>query len=136
MKSPIRRVKRDVAMNPVARAVARAVAQNALARSIVDAQIAMYMLKDGEPCMDILAPMPVMVRAMLLALKGDQTSVDYRKLLSADGVADEMAERGTWRSADVVTLSGALDIVLRRWPALPPKEASEALRFAMKEKTA
>lgn len=128
MKSPIRRVSKNVGMNPVARAVA----MKELHRSITDAKIAMHLLDHGQSCVDMFGHLPVMVRATLIALDAESDTVDYRKLRSGDVVVREMVRRGTWDKADLVTMTSALDIVLKRWPYVPPVEASRALANAVR----
>ena len=128
MKSPVRNVRRDVGLNPVARAVAL----QSLKTSILDSRIALFMLSEGEGCLEQLCALPLIIRATLLAMR-DQSSPDARKLMSADIVMGEISERGTWREVDTITLNNALEIVLRVWPTLTPRAANDALRFAQKE---
>lgn len=51
MKVPMKKVSKQTAKNPVARAVAR----QRLEKAIVDQKIGLYMLEEGEPCAELLS---------------------------------------------------------------------------------
>ena len=72
-----RKVKKQVGMNPIARAVAR---EN-LRKSITDQKIQLYFLNDGVECINIIAPIFLLMKAFVLAASRDKkVGVDSREV--------------------------------------------------------
>lgn len=63
MKTPMTKVSRDAGKNPVAQAVAR----ERLRKALLDQKIALYLLKDGEPCADLLGGVAGTMQVVQLA---------------------------------------------------------------------
>jgi hypothetical protein len=128
----IKKVKKEVGLNPVARAVAKA-----KLRSVVTTmRIKFFLLEDGDDCAQYALPVATQVYAMLGALEaiGETDSVDFRKLRSGAKVLLEISERQfRWRRRDVVTIDNALEICERRWPDIPPRVLNEQIQIYSSE---
>lgn len=104
-----KRVKRQVGMNPIARAVAR---EN-LRKAITDQKIQLYLLKDGTPCRDIVVPMFLLLTAFVVAASRDKTVGsevrEVRILKGAISACDQMIADNSYRQTNTTTLDVALD---------------------------
>ena len=104
-----KRVKRQVGMNPIARAVAR---EN-LRKAITDQKIQLYLLKEGAPCRDILGLMLALFTAFITAAERDKNvGADVREvriLKGAISACDQMITDNSYRQANTTTLDVALD---------------------------
>jgi len=104
-----KRVKRQVGMNPIARAVAR---EN-LRKSIVEQKIQLYLLQDGAPCRDDVIPMFLLMTALAAAASRDKNIGsqvrEVRILKGAISACDQMIANNSYRQANTTTLDVALD---------------------------
>lgn len=104
-----KRVKRQVGMNPIARAVAR---EN-LRKAITDQKIQLYLLKEGTPCRDILGLMLALFTAFITAAERDKNvGADVREvriLKGAISACDQMIANNSYHQANTTTLDVALD---------------------------
>lgn len=104
-----KRVKRQVGMNPIARAVAR---EN-LRKAITDQKIQLYLLKEGAPCRDILGLMLALFTAFITAAERDKNvGADVREvriLKGAISACDQMIANNSYHQANTTTLDVALD---------------------------
>lgn len=112
--------------------VARAVAKQQLLRSIVDMRIKIFTLAQGSACQFAAATLGIIITAVLVALKEEPESVDFRKMLAAKSVIEQcFARGGIWHTDDTVTIDNALSIALKRWPNFSPYQANTAIKSAM-----
>lgn len=124
----LHKVSRNTGMNPVARAVAK----QKLLGAITDMRINIFMLEHGTVCTSDAATMDIIITAVLVALREEPQSTDFRMMLSAKHVIEQCFARGCiWHSADTVTLDNALTIALKRWPNFSPYQANTAIKSAM-----
>lgn len=104
-----KRVKRQVGMNPIARAVAR---EN-LRKAITDQKIQLYLLKEGASCRDILGLMLALFTAFITAAERDKNvGADVREvriLKGAISACDQMIANNSYHQANTTTLDVALD---------------------------
>lgn len=104
-----KRVKRQVGMNPIARAVAR---EN-LRKAITDQKIQLYLLKEGAPCREILGLMLALFTAFITAAERDKNvGADVREvriLKGAISACDQMIANNSYHQANTTTLDVALD---------------------------
>lgn len=121
----VRKVSRNTAMNPVARAIAR----KQLSQEILTNQIALYMMDAGTDCRDMAVVISLPIYAVTVCLEdAKEDTPDVRKLKSACSVLRQLAESGfRWQKEYVVTLDNALEICQRRWSAIPAMKLNKVL---------
>lgn len=116
-----KRVKRQVGMNPIARAVAR---EN-LRKAITDQKIQLYLLKDGTPCRDIVVPMFLLLTAFVVAASRDKTVGsevrEVRILKGAISACDQMIANNSYHQANTTTLDVALDCAVELSKRVDPE---------------
>ena len=104
-----RNVKKQVGMNPIARAIAR----ERLRDSIVDQKIQLYLLKEGVECSNIIAPIFLLMTAFILAASRDKnlgSNVrEVRILKGAVSACEQMMDDDFYRQVNTTTLDVALD---------------------------
>ena len=126
MKSPIRKVKKNTALNPVARAVAK----TKLLQAVTSYRISLYLHEPNENAESDYRVIAVVIASTMGAMDGE--SVEYRKLKSGMSVCAQAALRGfTWHDQDAVTLDNALAVVLDVFPKLRPDKANKAIKAAI-----
>lgn len=105
----IAKVKKQTAMNPIARAVAR---EN-LRKCVLDQKIQLYFLDDGEECRDTLGPIFLLMTAFALAASRDKNvGSDVREvriLKGAISACDQMMGSDSYLQANTTSLDVALD---------------------------
>ena len=105
----VKRVKKQTAMNPIARAVAR---EN-LRKSVLDQKIHLYFLKDGDQCRDVVGAIFLLMTAFVLAASRDENidsdAREVRILKGAISACDQMLSTDSYRTANTTTLDLALD---------------------------
>ena len=122
------KVGRDTGVNPVARAVAK----QKLLGTVTDMRINIFQLDHGTACESDAATMDIIITAVLVALKEEPESVDFRMMLAAKHVIEQCFARGCiWHKEDTVTIDNALEITLKRWPKFSPYQANIAIKSAM-----
>jgi 5-deoxy-D-glucuronate isomerase len=100
-------------------------------------RINLFQLDQGEDARADVATVDVIVVAVLVAMRAEHESADFRKLLAAKSVIEQFFARGgAWRKEDTITLDNALGIALDRWPKFTPVQANIAIKIAMGEKHA
>jgi hypothetical protein len=110
--------ERNVAKNPVARAVA---AQQ-LKKKMLDHRIQLLMLDDGVDARAHILPISdaVFVMAYAYELMEQKDSVEYRKLKSAMLTLTACSERKfKWHKADAITIDNAIGICVDNWKSVP-----------------
>ncbi len=110
--------ERNVAKNPVARAVA---AQQ-LKKKMLDHRIQLFMLDDGVDARAHILPISdaVFVMAYAYELMEQKDSVEYRKLKSAMLTLTACSERKfKWHKADAITIDNAIGICVDNWKSVP-----------------
>ena len=104
-----RNVKKQVGMNPIARAIAR----ERLRNSIVDQKIQLYLLKEGVECSNIIAPIFLLMTAFILAASRDKNLGskvrEVRILKGAVSACEQMMDDDFYRQVNTTTLDVALD---------------------------
>jgi hypothetical protein len=104
-----RNVKKQVGMNPIARAIAR----ERLRDSIVDQKIQLYFLKEGVECSNIIAPIFLLMTAFILAASRDKNLGlkvrEVRILKGAVSACEQMMDDDFYRQVNTTTLDVALD---------------------------
>tara|TARA_R110000868_G_scaffold161706_3_gene392542 strand:- start:545 stop:946 length:402 start_codon:yes stop_codon:yes gene_type:complete len=115
-----RKVKKQVGMNPIARAVAR---EN-LRKSITDQKIQLYFLNDGVECINIIAPIFLLMKAFVLAASRDKkVGVDSREvriLKGAISACEQMMANNVYHQVNTTTLDVALDCAAGLSKAVDP----------------
>jgi hypothetical protein len=122
----VRKVKKNVGLNPVARAIAR----EKLKDAVTTQRIAIFLLNEDEDCADTAVVLSLPIYAMLICLEriGELESGDTRKLKSGCKVLGELAERKfKWRKAYAITIDNSLEICQRRWAGIPPQLLNEVI---------
>jgi hypothetical protein len=110
--------ERNVAKNPVARAVA---AQQ-LKKKMLDHRIQLLMLDDGVDARAHILPISdaVFVMSYAYELMEQKDSVEYRKLKSAMLTLTACSERKfKWHKADAITIDNAIGICVDNWKSVP-----------------
>lgn len=110
--------ERNVAKNPVARAIA---AQQ-LKKKMLDHRIQLLMLDDGVDARAHILPISdaVFVMAYAYQLMKKEDSVEFRKLRSAMLTLTECSERKfIWRKIDAITIDNAIGICVDNWRTVP-----------------
>lgn len=119
MTKLVKRVPKNVGLNPVARAVAR----KQLSKVILTARVAVFLFDEDEDCFDRMIGVALPAFALLDCLQRlkETDSPDVRKLKSGCSVLTQISERGfKWKKQDAVTVDNLLEILERRWPTVPP----------------
>jgi len=109
---------RNVAKNPVARAVA----SQQLKKRMVDHRIQLLMLNEGVDARSHILPISdaVFVMAYAYQLMEKEDSVEYRKLKSAILTLTACSERNfKWHNADAITIDNAIGICVDHWKTVP-----------------
>lgn len=123
--SLVRKVTKNTAKNPVARAVA----VQRLRQAVTTQRIAVFMMEDGEDCRGTTVELALPVFAVMTcfdAMKED--SADSRRLKSGCAVLSQLAQSGfIWRKTYAITLDNALEICERRWITIKPELLNSAL---------
>lgn len=121
----IRKVSKNTANNPVARALAR----KKLAEEIVTNRIAIYMMDEGEDCRDKTVVLALPIYAVMVCIEDEkEDTVDARMLKSGCAVLQQIAETGfLWKKEYAVTLDNALQICERRWSGIPPAKLNKVI---------
>lgn len=124
--SLVKKVKKNTALNPVARAIAR----EKMKEAVTTQRIAIFMFEEDEACADtaVVLSLPIYAITVSLEQMGETDSGDIRKLKSACKVLGELAERQfKWRRAYAITIDNSLEICQRRWSGIPPNILNKVL---------
>ena len=124
--SLVKKVSKNTALNPVARAIAR----EKMKEAVTTQRIAIFLLDDDEACADTAVVLSLPIYAMMICLErmGELDSGDARKLKSACKVLGELAERQfKWRKAYAITIDNSLEICQRRWSGILPNMLHKVL---------
>ena len=124
--SLVRKVKKNTALNPVARAIAK----EKMKEAVTTQRIAIFFLDDDEVCADTATVLALPIYALMISLEriGELDSGDARKLKSGCKVLGELSERGfKWRKSYAITIDNSLEICQRRWVDIPPKMLNDVL---------
>ncbi|CAB5220268.1 hypothetical protein UFOVP236_14 [uncultured Caudovirales phage] len=115
----VRKVRKNTALNPVARAIAK----EKLKQEIVTQRISIYLMNEGEDVRDAMVLLSLPVYAVMMCFEHmGEDSADVRKLKSGCMVLKEISERNfEWKLAYARTLDNALEICERRWSKLDPR---------------
>lgn len=118
---------KNVARNPVARAVAKKQLKDAM----LNMRIALLMMDDGDDVRDHILTISdsVFVVAESYALMGQEDSPEYRKLKSCMKVLTDCSERGfKWKTEWAITVDNAIDICSENWTKIPSVTFQQAMK--------
>lgn len=109
---------RNVARNPVARAIAK----QKLKQNMLDMRIHFLMMDDGTPCQSEVLTISdaIFVMACCYEFMKQEQCVEFRKLRSAMRILEECSETGfKWRREWAMTIDNAIDICSENWTKIP-----------------
>lgn len=118
---------RNVARNPVARAIAK----QQLKQAMLDMRIALLMMEDGEDvAQHVLAISDsIFVVGAAYEMMGMNETPEFRKLRSAMNVLTECSEKKfKWRKEWAVTVDNAIDICAENWTKIPSVTFQRAMK--------
>lgn len=118
---------RNIARNPVARAIAK----QQLKQAMLDMRIALLMMEDGDNVHQHIMTISdsIFVVAAAYELMGWQDSSDFRKLRSSMNVLTECSESGfKWRREWAITIDNAIDICAENWTKIPSVTFQQAMK--------
>lgn len=123
MKTYHRKVSKQTAKNPVARAVAH----DALTKAVTDQKIALFMLNPGDKCADVLAGVCTVLQVTQAAcqLEGIE-NVETRILKGGLNACVQVVLADSYDPLQTVAISNALDISLRLAKTLKPESVNTA----------
>lgn len=123
----MRKVSKNTAKNPVARAIAK----QKLREAVTTQRIAIFLRNEGEDFRDTTLVLAVPVFAVMMCLdEMKEDSADSRKLKSGCAVLKQIAETGfVWRKSYAITLDNALEICERRWIGIDADLLNKALHL-------
>lgn len=105
----VKYVNKNTALNPVARAVA----QKKLADALLNHKIKLYMMKDGEPCFQLLESLALMLAVIGVASELDPKiggdDVGVRILRGGMSACQALISTDKWDSTQAVAIERALD---------------------------
>jgi hypothetical protein len=125
MNKFVKKVDKKTALNPIARAVAK----QKLRGSVLDQQIKIFMMDEGQDCCEEVQAISFFVYAIMLCLEDTDTdTVDFRKLKSAANILAELSVNGfKWKRIYAVTLDNALQICESLWATIDPNKLQQAI---------
>lgn len=118
---------RNIARNPVAKAIAK----EQLKKAMLDMRIALLMMDDGDDVREHILTIndSIHVVAASYELMGWQDSVNYRKLRSGMNVMKECSETGfEWKKEWAITIDNAIDICSENWTKIPSTIFQQAMK--------
>ena len=118
---------KNVARNPVARAVAK----DRLKKMMLDSQIHLFMLDEGDNAASMVLPISdgIFVMAEAYSLSKKEDTPEYRKLKSAMNVLQECAERQfKWHTMDAITINNAIQICVDHWTEIKSNVFHQAIQ--------
>lgn len=104
-----KKVRREVGMNPIARAVARA----NLRQALLDQKIQLYLMQEGAPCASecfmIAQLLSVMIEAAGLDKKVGTDNPEVRVMRGAVSACEQMIEKDKFARMNIVALEQGLE---------------------------
>lgn len=105
--------------------MARAVAREQLRRAVLDQKIQLYLLTEGAPCVDAVAPMHQLFAALILASTHDKSigaeAREVRILRGGLSACDQMIADNSYRQTNTTTLDVALDCAVELSKRVDPE---------------
>lgn len=121
-----KRVKKQVGMNPIARAIAR---EN-LRKAITDQKIQLYLLAEGAECVAICLPMATIFKSLISAAAADPKvgtdNYEVRILRGAISACEQMIADNSYRHINTTALDLALDCAVELNRRVRPELFNEA----------
>lgn len=121
-----KRVKRNVGMNPIARAVAR---EN-LRRAILDQKIQLYVTAEGAECLGMCVPIQQVLTALVMAADMDEkVGTDNREvklMRGAISACEQMIANNSYRRINITSLEQALDCAVELNARVKPELFNKA----------
>lgn len=109
MKLVPKKVRKNVGMNPVARAVARA----KLRQALLDQKIQLYLLEEGAPCAVVCFMISQMLSVMIEAAQLDKSvgtdNPEVRVMRGAVSACEQMIEKDKFARINLVALEQGLE---------------------------
>ena len=116
-KSLVRRVSKQVGLNPVAQAVAR----NNLRQGVLDLKIYMLMLEQGAPCAGALGPVAAVLQVVHMGCAAEGINTPEVKVLEgALSAAVQQAQQDSYDKLQTVAIIAGLDRALTLIKVLRP----------------
>lgn len=121
----VKKVKKNVVYNPVARAVAKAKVKQAM----TDHRISLLMLDDGEDCFSEMftSGKAIFIIGHCLEEMGLTDSPDFRKIRSAMNICVECSNDWKWKKDWAITIDNALQIAQDQWSKVDPDLLRKAI---------
>lgn len=121
----VKKVKKNVVYNPVARAVAKAKVKQAM----TDHRISLLMLDDGEDCFSEMftSGKAIFIIGHCLEEMGLTDSPDFRKIRSAMNICVECSNDWKWKKEWAITIDNALQIAQDQWSKVDPDLLRKAI---------
>lgn len=122
----IKLMDRNVARNPVARAIAK----QQLKQAMLDMRIALLMMEEGaEVSQHILTISDsIFVVGTSYEMMGWEDTPEFRKLRSAMNLLTECAQtKFKWRKEWAITIDNAIDICSQNWTKIPSTTFQRAM---------
>lgn len=126
----IKLMDRNVARNPVARAIAK----QQLKQAMLDMRIALLLMEDGENVQEHVLTISdsIFVVAAAYEMMGWQDTPEFRKLRSGMSVLTECSEKGfKWRKEWAITVDNAIDICSQNWTKIPSTTFQRAMKHIL-----
>jgi len=122
----IRTVSKNVAMNPIAKAIAR----QKLMKSMVDVKIKLFFTQEGEQIQSVVQEISRLLAITLLACRVDKVTEFVNLMDEALFLLTKVADdEFRWRTDYALIVDDAMDAVLLVTPKISPK----AIHLAAKE---
>lgn len=128
----VKRVQRQAALNPVARAIAKA----KLHQTVLDAKIRLYLFGDNEPCTEFCEGVGTVLAVLGWAVEADPKAKpdphDLSVLRGGLSALQQMLLTDKWQRINNVAVETALDAALRLITKLSVTQVAEPLGISRK----
>ena len=126
----IKLMDRNVARNPVARAIAK----QQLKQAMLDMRIALLLMEEGDNVSQHILTISdsIFVVGAAYEMMGKQDTPEFRKLRSAMNVLTECSDQGfKWRKEWAITIDNAIDICSQNWTKIPSTTFQRAMKHIL-----
>jgi hypothetical protein len=123
----IKLLDRNIARNPVARAIAK----QQLKEAMLDMRIALLLMDEGDSCHEHVLTISdsIFVVAAAYEMMKRQDSLEFRKLRSAMSILTNCSETGfKWKKEWAITIDNAIDICSENWTKIPSNIFQQAMK--------
>ena len=122
--------ERNVARNPIARAIAK----KQLNEAMLDMRIALLMMDDGESCQPHILTISdsIFVMATCYEMLDQKDTAEFRKLKSAMNILTTCSETGfKWDRKWAITIDNAIGICADNWTKIPSTVFQRAMKHIL-----